>query len=82
MNTGQVNYHKFGMIEKIDGVDDVNMYNDKTCDSVYGTDGTIFPFTMFKKPDALIDVYIMEMCRTLQLARKGTGTSFGMPTLK
>ncbi|XP_044004017.1 scavenger receptor class B member 1-like [Aphidius gifuensis] len=81
MNTGQINYQKFGLIEKIDGVDDVDMYNDKICDTIYGTDGTIFPSIMFRKPDALMTVYIMEMCRTLQLTRVGTGTSFGMPTL-
>lgn len=81
MNTGVDDITKLGMIERVNGVDNRHIWNDKKCDRIHGTEGFMFPVGTFDATDnATIDVYSVDMCRTLRLHHAGTGSTHGIPT--
>lgn len=82
MNTGQDDHKKLGLIERVGGNSNRHVWNDDECDQVYGTEGYMFPPNMYDDPNSTLDIYSVEMCRTLRLKRNGNGKSFDIPTLK
>lgn len=82
MHTGQDDYQKLGLLEKVGGKNNRGIWHDKECDRVHGTEGFMFPPGMYARPNAALDVYAVDMCRSLKLVREGSGESFGIPTLK
>ncbi|KAK0166885.1 hypothetical protein PV327_004356 [Microctonus hyperodae] len=81
IHTGANDMSKIGMIQLINGKNKSKQFwNDEKCDRVHGSLGIIFPPGTFDSPNATIDVYSLDMCRTLSLRRQGTGTSFGIPS--
>ncbi|KAK0176727.1 hypothetical protein PV328_000837 [Microctonus aethiopoides] len=82
INTGADDMSKFGMIQLINGKNKSKQFwNDDKCDRIHGTQGFMFPPGTFDHPNATIDVYSLDMCRTLSLRSHGSGTSFGIPSL-
>ncbi|XP_057341934.1 scavenger receptor class B member 1-like [Microplitis mediator] len=81
INSGANDLSKINMIKLINGKKHKKVWNDKKCDSIYGTQGYIFPSDMFNRPNATLEVYSNEMCRTLYLHNTGTSSSFGIPSL-
>lgn len=70
------------MIQLINGKNKSKQFwNDDKCDQIHGTQGFMFPPGTFDRPNATIDIYSLDMCRTLSLRSQGSGTSFGIPSL-
>nr|QNL15119.1 sensory neuron membrane protein 3 [Aulacocentrum confusum] len=81
IHTGANDLRKLAMIERINGATSRHAWNDKKCDAIHGTEGFMFPAGTFDTLyNASVDVYSIDMCRTISLYSQGSGSSFGMPT--
>ncbi|KAL7670042.1 hypothetical protein ACOME3_004984 [Neoechinorhynchus agilis] len=61
-------------IQTYDGKDRIGIYTDRYCDMINGTDGTLFNIhpSIFGKTDNEVDVFCLDMCRSMKLSFKGT----------
>lgn len=82
MHTGEGDLSKMGMIERVNGKNNRNVWGDDSCDKVYGSAGFVFPPQMYKDPKTPLDIYGSDMCRTFKLDRVSDGSSYGIPTMR
>uniref|UniRef100_A0AAR5PYB4 Sensory neuron membrane protein 1 n=1 Tax=Dendroctonus ponderosae TaxID=77166 RepID=A0AAR5PYB4_DENPD len=60
---GTQDFHKVGRIIEFDGKSKLDVWNNSKCDTIVGTDGTIFP-PMLKKEEGLAS-FAPDLCRSL-----------------
>lgn len=82
MRTGVRDLGNIGMIERVNGEETRNVWGDKDCDRVYGTDGSIFPSRWIEHPDNGIHVYAKDLCRRITLSYERRSFSNGIPALR
>lgn len=76
--TGQSDITKYGMLEKWNGKGNLGHWKTPECDSVMGTDGSIFPPHITK--NTVLKVFDKDLCRALPLVfQKEVITSGGIP---
>lgn len=63
--TGDNDVTKYGMLEKWNGKESLGHWSSPTCDSIMGTDGSIFPPHITK--DTVLKIFDKDLCRALPL---------------
>lgn len=63
--TGASDITKFGLMDRWNGKDSMGFWTSPECDSVMGTDGSIFPPHITK--ETVLKVFDKDLCRTLPL---------------
>ncbi|XP_032672860.1 scavenger receptor class B member 1 isoform X1 [Odontomachus brunneus] len=63
--TGASDITKFGMLDRWNGKDTLGHWTTQECDSVMGTDGSIFPPHITKQ--TILKIFDKDLCRTLPL---------------
>ncbi|XP_015108734.1 scavenger receptor class B member 1 [Diachasma alloeum] len=81
MHTGEGDLSKMGMIERVNGRENGNIWGDDDCDRVQGSAGFLYPPEMYRDPSKSLNIYAPDMCRTFKLDRVGDGSSYGIPTM-
>lgn len=82
VGSGEGGLEDLGLIQQINGVDSFDVWGDKVCDKITGTDGSMFPPHLVKNPDQALSVYSIDMCRAVPLEFERKSFSKGMPTLR
>ncbi|XP_012233622.1 scavenger receptor class B member 1 [Linepithema humile] len=82
VNTGSQDFDKLGIIEKINGKDNREIWGDERCDKIGGTNGNMFPPYVVKNTSETIYVYSKEICRKLPFDFAEQVTVFDMPSLR
>lgn len=70
--------NNFGKIISWNGRSNLNVWNDKHCDSISGSDGTIFP--PVTDTSRILNIYHPDACRTLQFSYDSSGEFLEIPT--
>ncbi|XP_019871825.1 scavenger receptor class B member 1 isoform X2 [Aethina tumida] len=65
MFTGSSDITKYGLIDKFNGMPNMSHYKTDQCNSLHGSDGSIFPPHMTK--NTTVHVYDKDLCRLLPL---------------
>ncbi|XP_014479622.1 PREDICTED: scavenger receptor class B member 1 [Dinoponera quadriceps] len=73
--TGANDITKFGMMDRWNGKDGLGHWTTQECDSVMGTDGSIFPPHITK--ETVLKVFEKDLCRTLPLVYQHDVVSAG-----
>ncbi|XP_076278202.1 scavenger receptor class B member 1 [Lasioglossum baleicum] len=83
MRTGVDDLENIGLIERVNGVQNRNIWGDEECDKVYGTDGSMFPPHWMERPNnTTLDVYAKEVCRRIPFHFERREYSNGIPTYR
>jgi hypothetical protein len=61
INSGILDTKALGRIEEWNGMPNLTVWSDRFCNTINGTDGTIFP--PFFSPKDKIYMYIVDVCR-------------------
>lgn len=73
--TGSGDMSKFGMLNRWNGKDSIGFWTTPECDSVMGTDGSIFPPRITK--NTVLKIFDKDLCRTLPLVYQRDVTAAG-----
>ncbi|XP_076643029.1 epithelial membrane protein isoform X2 [Halictus rubicundus] len=73
--TGQADITKYGVLDKWNGKSSLGHWTTPECDSVAGSDGSIFPPRITKQ--TVLKVFDKDLCRTLPLVFKEEVTTAG-----
>ncbi|XP_024868654.1 scavenger receptor class B member 1 [Temnothorax curvispinosus] len=76
--TGTTDITKFGLMDRWNGKDALGFWTTQECDSIMGTDGSIFPPHITK--ETVLKVFDKDLCRTLPLVyQRDVIASGGIP---
>ncbi|XP_013196356.1 scavenger receptor class B member 1-like [Amyelois transitella] len=64
INTGEVDKDKMNLIEKLEGEDHLNFWGSPECNSIEGSDGSIFPPSQLDR-NRTLHVFMPNLCRRL-----------------
>lgn len=83
MRTGVDDLENIGLIERVNGARNRNVWGDEECDKVYGTDGSMFPPRWIEQPsNATLYVYAKDVCRRIPFRYRSRDYSNGIPTYR
>ncbi|XP_012263711.2 lysosome membrane protein 2-like [Athalia rosae] len=82
IQTGSDDINHLGLVEELNGVKKLDVWDDEVCDGINGTDGSMFPPNLVRDPRAKLNIYTRDMCRNFPLEFYGYGSSFGIPSLR
>ncbi|XP_014204279.1 scavenger receptor class B member 1-like isoform X2 [Copidosoma floridanum] len=82
INSGVHNLRNIGNIIRVNGKSTRNIWHNKSCDKIEGSDGSIFPPKILQNYGDVIKVYAKEMCRPISLEYSHTNHSKGIPVLR
>lgn len=83
MRTGVDDLENIGLIERVNGVQKIEVWGDEECDKVYGSDGSMFPPHWVEHPNnTTLDVYAKDVCRRIPFHFERREYSNGIPTYR
>ncbi|XP_072758541.1 scavenger receptor class B member 1 [Anoplolepis gracilipes] len=80
--TIKTNLDEFGVIERVNGIDNRKIWDDEKCDRIMGSDGSMFPPHIIQDTSKILYVYSHEMCRNLPFHFVGQATTYNIPSLR
>ena len=82
ISTGTEDLRILGNTIAMNGKRTRNIWQDKKCDKIEGSDGSMFPPQLIRDHNYTLKVYAKEMCRPIRLQYYGHGHAKGIPTLR
>ncbi|XP_012270757.1 lysosome membrane protein 2-like [Orussus abietinus] len=82
IRTGSGDLGSLGLVQRLNGDERLHVWDDEQCDTIFGTDGTMFPPHLIRDPNATLHVFCRDMCRTIPLHYEGRTMVQGIPTLR
>lgn len=82
MHTGSPDIETLGVIERVNGKDNLHIWDDEQCDKIGGTDGTMFPPKSIQNTSKPIYVFSKDICRQIPLHFTEEKTIYGIPSLR
>ncbi|XP_076238842.1 scavenger receptor class B member 1 [Calliopsis andreniformis] len=82
MYTGVGDLRNLGLIQRVNGVENRNIWGDENCDKIYGTDGSMFPPHWIEQPNSTLYIYAKDVCRPMPLRYERRAFAHGIPTLR
>lgn len=70
-----------GIIERINGIENHQIWGDEKCDRIYGTDGSMFP-PHWIKPNKTLFIYAKDFCTKMPFHYDHRNFSNGIPILR
>lgn len=74
--TGETGFEYFGLMDKLNGLDNLPYWPDKPCSNMRGSEGSFFPPRHFTNQD-VVHLYDKDICRILPLKYRRTETKNG-----
>ncbi|XP_071441535.1 scavenger receptor class B member 1-like [Hetaerina americana] len=75
--TGHSSMSEFGLMNRLNGLDRLPMWDRHPCDSLRASEGSFFPPRHFTQED-VVNVWDKDLCRVLPLQFRGTGAKEGI----
>lgn len=82
IDTGTASLKNLGNTIRINGQNTRKVWNDKKCDKIEGSDGSMFSPHLIKDKLNTLKIYSKEMCRPIPLKFFGKSHEKGIPTLR
>lgn len=82
IDSGTDNLSNLGNMIRVNGEESRKIWNDKICDKIEGSDGSIFSPKLIQNRRNILKVYSKEMCRPISLKYHGNSYEKGIPTLR
>ncbi|XP_011496150.1 PREDICTED: sensory neuron membrane protein 2-like [Ceratosolen solmsi marchali] len=82
INTGTKDLKNLGNTIGFNGMESRNIWHDKSCDKIEGSDGSMFPPQLVWNRNYTLKVYAKEMCRPIPLQYYSESRAKGIPTLR
>jgi hypothetical protein len=82
INTGTKDLKSLGNTIGVNGMNSRNIWHDKDCDKIEGSDGSMFPPQLVWNRNYTLKVYAKEMCRPIPLQYYSESQVKGIPTLR
>jgi len=71
-----------GEIDQVNGLQKRNIWDDEQCDKIKGSDGSVFPPSLIRNRNSVLDIYSKELCRNLPFSFSEERTIYGIPSLR
>lgn len=80
VQTGKKDFNNLGNVVSFNGMTKQDVWGDEKCDSIFGTDGTLF--SPFVDKSRILQIYHPDVCRSLPMEYNSPGDFLGLSTLR
>ncbi|KYM93838.1 Scavenger receptor class B member 1 [Cyphomyrmex costatus] len=82
MHTGSRGMKNFGVIDRVNGVNNRIVWDDERCDKIEGTEGNMFPPHLIHDTSKPLYIYSKDICRNVPLHFTEQVTTYDIPSLR